>query len=146
MKQGVLWTGMILILVTSMLAASAQERPTFEPLRAKIVVEHTDSNQAPATETGQFYRDAEGRTRVEIGNHIIITDPVARTRYDLDTEQHVAHSVLDARLARDLRAVSADVEDGHRAIAEASLDRSDEVQSLIHAAFVAHVSSLSARR
>ena len=52
MKQGVLWTGMILILVTSMLAASAQERPTFEPLRAKIVVEHTDSNQAPATETG----------------------------------------------------------------------------------------------
>ena len=93
MKQGVLWTGMILILATSLLAAPAQERPMSEPLRAKIVVEHTDPNQSPATETGQFYRDAAGRTRVEIGSHIIITDPMARTRYDIDTEQHVAHKM-----------------------------------------------------
>ncbi|HJQ24340.1 MAG TPA: hypothetical protein VKA60_10530 [Blastocatellia bacterium] len=84
---------MILILATPLLVVLAQERPTFEPVQAKIVVEHSDPNQQPATETGQFYRDAAGRTRVEIGSHIIITDPVARTRYDIDTEQRVAHKL-----------------------------------------------------
>src|SRR5438067_7739369 len=93
-KKGVLWTGMFLILATSILAASAQERPAqFEPLRAKIVVENTNPNQAATTESGQFYRDSEGRTRVEMGNHITITDPVTRTRYVLDTEQHIAHKM-----------------------------------------------------
>src|SRR3954468_20668015 len=101
MRQGVLWTGMALILVgplfcifvAPLCAISAQERPAVEPLRAKIVIEHTDPNHGAGTEVGQFYRDAEGRTRVEIGNHITITDPVARTRYELDTEQHVAHKM-----------------------------------------------------
>jgi len=93
MRQGVLWTGMALLLVAPLLAIAAQERPAVEPLRAKIVIEHTDPNHGAGTEVGQFYRDAEGRTRVEIGNHITITDPVARTRYELDTEQQVAHKM-----------------------------------------------------
>ena len=71
MRQGVLWTGMALILVAPLLALSAQERPAVEPLRAKIVIEHTDPNHGAGTEVGQFYRDAEGRpTRLtEVWSH-----------------------------------------------------------------------------
>jgi hypothetical protein len=94
MRKGVLWAGMVMILAAPMLVAPAQERPTqVEPLQAQIVIENTNPNQAATTETGQFYRDSQGRTRVEIDNHITITDPVAHTRYVLDTEQHVAHKM-----------------------------------------------------
>src|SRR5436853_5890078 len=93
-KKGVLWAGMVLILAVLILNASAQERSApFEPLRAKVVVENTNPNQAATTESGQFYRDSEGRTRLEVGRHITITDPLARTRYVLDTEQHIAHKM-----------------------------------------------------
>src|SRR5205085_12495303 len=50
-------------------------------------------NEAATTESGQFYRDSQGRTRLEVGDHVIINDPVARTHYVLDTEQHVAHKM-----------------------------------------------------
>src|ERR1700742_1819732 len=94
MKKGVIWTGLILIVTTLNWLVPAQERPAqFEPLQAKIVIENTNPNQAATTDNGQFYRDASGRTRVEMGRLITITDPVARTRYVLDTEQHVAHKM-----------------------------------------------------
>lgn len=94
MKQGIIWTSPLLILAVLFFAASAQKRPArFEPLRARVVVENTNPNQAATTDSGQFYRDAEGRTRLEMGRLITITDPVARTRYVLDTEQHVAHKM-----------------------------------------------------
>ena len=93
MKKGVLWMGMALIL-TAPFVASAQQRPTsVEPLRARVIIENTNPNAAATNESGQFYRDSQGRTRLELGNHIIINDPVARTRYVLDTEQRVAHKM-----------------------------------------------------
>jgi len=94
MKKGVLWSGMILLLAVPIFAALTQERPApFEPLRAKIIVENTNTDQATTTESGQYYRDSEGRTRVEMGRFITITDPVTRTRYVLDSEQHIAHKM-----------------------------------------------------
>lgn len=94
MKKGVIWMGLALVLVAPLVASLAQQRPAnFEPVRAKVVVENTNPNEAAATESGQFYRDAQGRTRLEMGDQIIITDPVAHARYVLDTEQHVAHKM-----------------------------------------------------
>src|SRR5690242_5404566 len=86
MKKGVIWTGFALLLAAMSLVVPAQERPApVEPLQAEIVVENTNSDQAATTDKGQFYRDAQGRTRVEMGHMITLTDPVARTRYVLDT-------------------------------------------------------------
>ncbi|MFL6213539.1 MAG: hypothetical protein ACJ74J_06545 [Blastocatellia bacterium] len=94
MRKGVLWVGVALMLVAPFVITSAQQGPSsVEPLRAKIVIENTNPNEAATTESGQFYRDSQGRTRLEVGGHIIINDPVARARYVLDTEQRVAHKM-----------------------------------------------------
>jgi hypothetical protein len=94
MKRGVLWSGMVLLLAVPIFAVATQERPAaVEPLRAKITVENTNPDQPATSESGQFYRDAEGRTRIEMGRLITITDPTTRTRYVLDTERHIAHKM-----------------------------------------------------
>lgn len=94
MKRGVIWIVLVLIFAVPLLTSQAQERPApVEPLRARVVIENSNPSQAATTDSGQFYRDSEGRTRMEMGHIITITDPVARTRYVLDTEQHIAHKM-----------------------------------------------------
>jgi outer membrane lipoprotein-sorting protein len=94
MKKGVIWMGMALMLVAPFTVTSAQQRPaSVEPLRARVVIENTNPNEAATTESGQFYRDSQGRTRLEVGDYIIINDPVAHTHYVLDTTERVAHKM-----------------------------------------------------
>src|SRR5689334_2111952 len=94
MKKGVIWMGMALMLVAPFVVTSAQQRSAnVEPLRARVVIENTNPNEPATTESGQFYRDSQGRTRLEVGDHIIINDPVAHTRYVIDTTERVAHKM-----------------------------------------------------
>jgi len=50
-------------------------------------------NTINKVERGPYYRDRYGRTRVEIGNTIAITDPVTGMSYVLDTEQKTARVI-----------------------------------------------------
>jgi hypothetical protein len=62
-----------------------------EPLQTKIETTINDPRQsAPIVETGAFYRDSQGRTRIEQDNLITIIDPVAGFRYLLYTNANVA--------------------------------------------------------
>ncbi len=58
-----------------------------------------DGNTINKTERGPYYRDRHGRTRAEVENMIVITDPVAGVSYVLDTRQKTAR-VIDHKSAK----------------------------------------------
>lgn len=50
-----------------------------------------DGNSIDRVQKGMFYRDSQGRTRMETGRVVVINDPVAGVTYLLDTEKKIAH-------------------------------------------------------
>lgn len=64
------------------------------PYSATEVTERTqtlaDGTKIHNENQTQVYRDGEGRTRREVGNAIVIMDPVARMRYSINTENKTA--------------------------------------------------------
>ncbi len=52
-----------------------------------------DGNVLEKTEQGYYYRDSRGRTRVETGRFILLSDPEAGMHVVLDTEQKVARRI-----------------------------------------------------
>jgi hypothetical protein len=52
-----------------------------------------DGNTINKVESGPYYRDRNGRSRLEIGNLIFISDPVAGSSYVLDTLQKTARVI-----------------------------------------------------
>lgn len=70
-----------------------------------IIAEYETTNVQPfgganaleRTQTGNFYRDSMGRTRVEQGTIVTISDPVARVGFLLDVTSKVAKRVVWGR-------------------------------------------------
>lgn len=91
-------------------------RPQVTPLAAEFEREKhqvlPDGNTINKAERGPYYRDRYGRTRVEIGNTIVITDPVTGMTYVLDTQQRTAR-VIDRNA---LRAQATSVRTSERAL------------------------------
>src|SRR5258708_4533175 len=61
-------------------------------------------------EIPKFYRDAQGRTRLEQGPFVTITDPNARTMYVLDTRNKTGRRVNIPRVARNAAGQAANVQ------------------------------------
>lgn len=72
-------------------------RPQVAPLVAEFEREKhqvlPDGNTINKVERGPYYRDRYGRTRVEVENTIVITDPVAGASYMIDTQQRVVRVI-----------------------------------------------------
>jgi hypothetical protein len=70
--------------------ATAAQRPvgsgTTVPLTADKQVRYTTVDGAKGTAASRFYRDSQGRTRVEAGPLVTIEDPATRTVVNLDTK------------------------------------------------------------
>jgi len=78
-------------------------RPQVTPLVAEFEKEKQQAlpggNTINKAEKGPYYRDRYGRTRVEVGNMIVINDPVSGMSYLLDTQQRTAR-VIDRNAMR----------------------------------------------
>jgi hypothetical protein len=78
-------------------------RPQLAPLVAEFEREKhqvlPNSNTINKAERGLYYRDRQGRTRVEVGNTIVISDPVTGMSYVLDTQRRIAR-VIDRNALR----------------------------------------------
>lgn len=90
--------------------------PQVTPLAAEFEREKHQvlpgGNTINKAERGPYYRDRYGRTRVENGNMIVITDPVTGMTYVLDTQQRTAR-VIDRNA---LRAQATQVRTAERAL------------------------------
>jgi hypothetical protein len=58
------------------------------PLTADLVISKTDGVRPAMQETRHVYRDSHGRTRVEAGTSVTITDPANRMTVRLDANNH----------------------------------------------------------
>jgi hypothetical protein len=79
----------ILAIVLFVVAGFAQPRTiNYSTLKATVVRTQTlpkpNGESAAVVTIATYYRDADGRTRVEQGNSVVISDPVARTTITLD--------------------------------------------------------------
>ena len=74
--------------------AQRSENPAVPPIVAEYNTSNVQAfghkNALERTETGKFYRDSMGRTRVEQRNVIMISDPVARLSFLLDPNTKLA--------------------------------------------------------
>ncbi len=82
-------------LCLSALAAMAQSKtPTVPPLTATVedtfVRTLANGNSVTKTVTGQFYRDAQGRTRIERGQLVTLQDPTTGTTVVIDLSSNAA--------------------------------------------------------
>ncbi len=59
----------------------------------------TDGNVLERVQKGMYYRDSQGRTRLEMGRLATISDPVMGTYVVLDTESKVAQKVTREKLS-----------------------------------------------
>lgn len=84
------------VLASAMLAA--QTTKTAPTVRADIevatVTTLSDGNQLQKSATEQFYRDSQGRTRLENGNMITINDPVAHQVLVVDMVNRTVQKIV----------------------------------------------------
>ncbi len=76
---------------------TAQTVSTMPPLSADVQVERItrliDGNTLTKKHVGRFYRDNHQRSRFELGDQVVISDPVAKTIITLDTKNKKAKVV-----------------------------------------------------
>lgn|SRR5262249_7333407 len=102
MKSIKIFTVVLFGLIGQALGQTAT-RPQITPLVAEFEREKHQTlpggNTINKAERGPYYRDRYGRTRFEVGNTVVINDPVAGTSYVLDTQQRTAR-VIDRNALR----------------------------------------------
>lgn len=100
----------LLALLVSGAAMTAQTSKTVPPVSADIEVVTlttlSDGNQLQKTATQRFYRDSQGRTRLENGDTVTINDVVAHQILLLNLRNHTAQRLMapQAAAAENLRA------------------------------------------
>jgi hypothetical protein len=79
------------ILAATLFVSSALAQPgtiSLTPLKAtfvrSVLEAQPDGSTSTRSTTGTYYRDSNGRTRLELGNTVVISDPIARTTITLD--------------------------------------------------------------
>jgi outer membrane lipoprotein-sorting protein len=89
--------GMFLVLLVSGAAVIAQTSKTLPSVRADIEVNTlttlNDGNQLQKTVSQRFYRDTQGRMRMENGNTVTINDVVAHQILVLNLAQHTVQRI-----------------------------------------------------
>ncbi len=88
----------LFVLLASSAAMTAQAPKTIAPVSADIEVNTVttlrDGNQLQKTATQRFYRDSQGRTRLENGDMVTINDVVAHQILLLNLKNHTAQRIV----------------------------------------------------
>ena len=85
-------TNFIALMLTVSFAVCAQTAPPAEALKARIETTIT-SPEKSGTSSELFFRDSQGRVRIEHDQMVMINDPVAHVGYRLDPQNQIAYKL-----------------------------------------------------
>lgn len=90
----------LLVLGSQVLSDAQSKKKKPSPIIADYVTEltHKSGSREPIKKTGRYYRDEDGRTRLEIGDQVTIFDPAKKMTYTLDTARKTAKQAYAAGL------------------------------------------------